>query len=86
MNKRIEELSDEAHAYACEQNDLYGVSYRKTFEQKFAELIVSECTKIASDIVVMEEGTDFDLTRTCYRHFGISEQLNTQFDFTSSVN
>ncbi len=46
----IRELSDKAHDYACEQNELLGVSYRRTFERKFAELIVHECSKVVIDL------------------------------------
>jgi hypothetical protein len=44
----IRELSDKAHDYACEQNELLGVSYRRTFERKFAELLIAEVIGIVN--------------------------------------
>ena len=43
MNERIQKLIEQAENYAAEQNDKFGVSYKKTYNQKFAELIVAEC-------------------------------------------
>jgi hypothetical protein len=47
MHERIRELVQQAENHANEQNELHGVSYRRTFEQTFAELIVQECADIA---------------------------------------
>ena len=44
MNERIKELADQATDYADEQSKLHGVGYVITFKEKFAELIVKECT------------------------------------------
>jgi hypothetical protein len=44
MNERIQKLADKATEYANEQNELHGVGYVITFKEKFAELIVRECT------------------------------------------
>jgi hypothetical protein len=46
MNERIEKLSEQATEYANEQNELHGVGYVITFKEKFAELIVLECSSI----------------------------------------
>ena len=43
MNERIQQLSEQAENYAAEQNDKFGVSYKKTYNQKFAELIAQDC-------------------------------------------
>lgn len=43
MNERIQKLAEQAENYANEQNDKHGVSYARTFKEKFAELIVREC-------------------------------------------
>ena len=49
------------------------VGWSLTFDQldKFAELIVKECARVASETVIECEGVDFDLVRECYEHFGI---------------
>jgi len=46
MNERIKELAEQATEYANEQNELHGVGYVITFKEKFAELIVKECSSI----------------------------------------
>ena len=42
MNELIKQLAEQAENYAAEQNDKFGVSYKKTYNQKFAQLIVKE--------------------------------------------
>ena len=49
MNERIQELVKQAENYAAEQNDKFGVSYKKEYNQKFAELIVRECMQLCKD-------------------------------------
>ena len=49
MNERIQQLAEQATEYANEQNELHGVDYVMTFKEKFAELIVGECLKIAKN-------------------------------------
>jgi hypothetical protein len=46
MNERIRELVEQAQYYANEQNDKHGVSWIRTYNEKFAELIVRECVTI----------------------------------------
>jgi hypothetical protein len=46
MNERIKELALQAENYAAEQNDKFGVSYKKTYNEKFAQLIVEECMRM----------------------------------------
>ena len=47
MNERLKELAERATEYANEQNELYGVGYVITFKEKFAELLVRECARVA---------------------------------------
>ena len=49
MNERIQELVKQAENYAAEQNDTFGVSYKKEYNQKFAELIVQGILKRLED-------------------------------------
>ena len=46
MNQRFSELKQQAHDYAVDQE-----WYIDSFEQRFAELIVSECVGVADDYV-----------------------------------
>ena len=49
MNERIQKLAEQAEEYAHEQNDKYGVSYKREYDKKFAELIIRECTQLLFD-------------------------------------
>lgn len=49
MSERIRELAEQAENYAHEQNDKFGLSYKREYDKKFAELIVRECMGIISD-------------------------------------
>lgn len=49
MNERIKELALQAENYAAEQNDKFGVSYKRTYNEKFAELLIRECMGIISN-------------------------------------
>ena len=83
MNERIGQLAQEAGKYAAVMSahaKFYdsiastSVDTRSTnemFIEKFAELIVKECARVASETVIECEGIDFDLVRECYEHFGI---------------
>jgi hypothetical protein len=82
MNERIEELSKQAWEYADKYSRDGDGKHGGLYNYKFAELLIHECTKVASDIVVMEEGTDFGLTQACCEHFGIGEPPITEFSFT----
>lgn len=42
MNERIRELAEQAENYAHEQNDKFGLSYKREYDKKFAELIVQD--------------------------------------------
>ena len=50
MNKRIKELADEAREYATTRHPVSNITLSVNsdlFEQKFAELIVRECARVA---------------------------------------
>jgi hypothetical protein len=57
MNERIKELAEQAKAYSDQQWleagypnwEIYSIYYTKDYNEKFAELIVRECAKIADD-------------------------------------
>jgi hypothetical protein len=50
MNKRIEELSEQADLYARSDNSsMLFENYQKRYTEKFAELIVRECVALAID-------------------------------------
>ena len=48
MNERIRELSEQARQYAESKMHLTGVKDSAAYDEKFAELIVKECTDIAN--------------------------------------
>lgn len=58
MNERIRELAEQAENYAHEQNDKFGLSYKREYNKKFAELITQDCSEIVRS--VFREG-DVDL-------------------------
>ena len=45
----IEKLAEQAEQYANEQNDKYGARFKTEYNNKFAELIVAECTAVLFD-------------------------------------
>jgi hypothetical protein len=75
MNERIKQLATEAENYAHEQNELYGVSYILTYEQKFAELIVKECCDIVGDYYGQSKKSGPGYTMICEikERFGVEE-------------
>jgi hypothetical protein len=65
MNERIRELMDEAdEVVSKEYDDLWG----PIWAEKFAELIVKECAKIAIDNDITDTGTSSDAIK---KHFGV---------------
>ena len=70
MNKRIQELADEAELYAVSDNSsmLFDV-WKKRYTEKFAELIVKEC----ADIGDLYEGGEYQVRTQILAHFGIEE-------------
>lgn len=71
MNERIRELAEQAENYAAEQNDKYGVSYKKEYNQKFAELIVRECLFIIDDERKSDMVNRTELWKQIKQHFGV---------------
>ena len=67
MNERIEKLAEQAEQYANEQNDKYGARFKTEYDNKFAELIVAECTKILAD------NSEFRGCVIISKHFGVEE-------------
>ena len=99
MNERIKELSEQAQLYARQgmaktvielkryDADVASERYAKDFEQKFAELIVQECSQLILDkkmgdlgdnpgVKAWEEGYN-EAVHDCYylirKHFGVEE-------------
>jgi hypothetical protein len=76
MNERIKELADEAREYATTRHPVSNITLSVNsdlFEEKFAELIVSECAGKV-DFILREKsnggGTMGDKIR---EHFGVEE-------------
>lgn len=71
MNKRIQELADQAEDYADGIVD-QGGEFHEAYTKKFAELIVRECAGIYSKIDNGNQhmGTD-DYLEALQKHFGI---------------
>ena len=64
MNERIRELIKQATTI---EEHKWGVSYDKFDKEKFAELIVAECTKILAD------NSEFRGCVIISKHFGVEE-------------
>ena len=81
MNERIKQLVEQAQYYANEQNDKHGVSWIRTYNEKFAELIVRECAGIcekdgrwwAEKGYLMEAGEAGSLATQIKQHFGVEK-------------
>ncbi len=71
MNERIKELVARADMYANEQNELYGVSYSQTFNEKFGELLIRKCAIIAD--TAQAEDMGWDIGGIIKEHFGVEE-------------
>ena len=77
MNQRIQELAEQADAYAWQQID-EGADYNKQpqfFAEKFAELIVKECAHLVGGYVKEDEfGTDVkEAYEEITKHFGVEQ-------------
>lgn len=72
MNKRIEELAEQAGRW-CYDN--YDIPTQERFQEKFAELIVQECLEQVRDEVQYEY--DWKLadavTKRVLEHFGVEK-------------
>ena len=64
MNERIKELIKQATTI---EEHKWGVSYDNFDKEKFAELIVAECTKILAD------NSEFRGCVIISKHFGVKE-------------
>ena len=74
MNERIQELAEQAENYAHEQNDKFGLSYKREYDKKFAELIVRECADIQMKRSCERHGYDkYEDAKEIKQHFGVEE-------------
>ena len=76
MNEQIQKLAEQAEEWVCknypdamDDNDEF---HAQTME-KFAELIVRECTEIANDHNSEVEGVTLGVGRALKKHFGVEE-------------
>jgi hypothetical protein len=66
MNERIRELYIKTLSEECSNPALVDI-------EKFAELIVQECAKVASDRVMDVEGNDWGVRWAIKNHFGVEQ-------------
>ena len=71
MNPRIRELAEQAEDWADSQN-FYESDYRDYLMEKFAELIVRECTQIVTDAVDHREPAS-TYAGKIREHFGVKQ-------------
>jgi hypothetical protein len=72
MNKRIQEMAEEAAEYADYYAMLSDLTEKEIFTEKFAELIVLECAELFEGVYTdSDPGQRID-TRI-KQHFGVSE-------------
>jgi hypothetical protein len=85
MNKRIRELAEQAHSYACEyaqqpdynpHNPYNQSMYKQRYDSKFAELLIRECAFVAQN----KDDTNVDIrygrglaAGKILEHFGVEE-------------
>ena len=74
MNERIRELAEQAENYAHEQNDKFGLSYKREYDKKFAELIVREC-------ILLFDGSKETKTAGLISHNQVVSQIKEHFGF-----
>ena len=72
MNERIEELAGQAFQFAADNADETGKGQLGVFAEKFAELIVRECSVALSPMLrdMVSRGQAYDLIK---QHFGVEE-------------
>ena len=70
MNERIEKISEQARQYAWENETHWSANAEREalFEQKFAELIVRECSNFLKDTL-----DDHFAAEQLEEHFGVEE-------------
>ncbi len=66
MNERIRELYIKTLSEECSNPALVDI-------EKFAELIVRECARVASDRVMDVEGNDWGVRWAIKNHFGVEQ-------------
>jgi hypothetical protein len=66
MNPRIQELYIKTLSEECSNPALVDI-------EKFAELIVKECARVASDRVMDVEGNDWGVRWAIKNHFGVEQ-------------
>ena len=69
MNARIRELAEQAEDWADKQN-FYESDYRDYFNEKFAELVIRKCAKVAD---LAEEHKCEWIGGNILTHFGVRE-------------
>jgi hypothetical protein len=70
MNERIKDLYIQA---LCEYEDANGVFIPPDFVEKFAELIVRECSRISK--VNQAEDMGWDIGEILQEHFGVESEI-----------
>lgn len=72
MNNIIEDLAIEANKFANELSETTGADFKKTFNAKYAELIINEAAKH------IESKSDYEYAsgESLKKHFGIEEIFN----------
>ena len=70
MNQRIKELKEQATRTAMWPGD---PEAGELDAEKFAELIVRECARVASNQVMDVEGNDWGVKHAVEKHFGVEE-------------
>lgn len=81
MNERIRELAEQAKAFILESEhakiaEVSEVSFDKYSDlEKFAELIVKECSKIATNPYLNDEESYYgnEFAKAIKQHFGVEE-------------
>lgn len=72
MNKRIQELADEAEDYADSIVD-QGGDFHLPYTKKLAELIVKECAAVAWWTEQYDMGNGVPISKQINEHFGVEE-------------
>lgn len=49
MHLRIRQLSEQAHQYANQQNELYGTDYQDTYTQRLVQLAAEDCARVLDE-------------------------------------
>jgi hypothetical protein len=76
MNERIRLLAEQAGITTNLDTDFFEKDPNKWvdyFSEKFAQLIVEECGKVANSHMVECEGINYGIGTVIKRHFGVEE-------------